>query len=88
MLTLTRKVGQRTLIGAIEIEVEVVDVGTGGVVLRLSGVEDESAIKLADASGEDPSPRPRPAARRRRVMPSSRQSEPVIIEKRRTRRGS
>jgi len=84
MLTLTRKVGQRTFIGAIEIEV--VDVGMGGVVLRLSGVEDESTIKLVDASGEEPSPRPRPATRRRRVMPSSRQSEPVIIEKRRTRR--
>ncbi|MGH1349080.1 MAG: hypothetical protein ACRBN8_46545 [Nannocystales bacterium] len=85
MLTLTRKVGQRTFIGAIE--VEVVDVGRDEVVLRLSGIEDESAVKLADASDEEPSPRPRPAARRR-VMQSSRQSEPVIIEKRRTRRGS
>ena len=87
MLTLTRKVGQRTFIGAIE--VEVVDVGRDEVVLRLSGVDDESAIELADASDEEPSPRPQPAARRRRrAMPSSRQSEPVIIEKRRTRRGS
>jgi hypothetical protein len=86
MLTLTRKVGQRTLIGAIE--VEVVDVGRDEVVLRLSGIEDESTVELADASDQEPSRRPRPEARQRPVMPSSRQSEPVIIEKRRTRRGS
>ncbi|MGH1348936.1 MAG: hypothetical protein ACRBN8_45810 [Nannocystales bacterium] len=86
MLTLTRKAGQRTFIGAIE--VEVVHVGRGEVRLRLSGVDDEAAIELVDASGEQPSPRSQPAARRRRVVPSSRQSAPVIIEKRRTRRGS
>ena len=86
MLTLSRKVGQRTFIGAIE--VEVVDVGRDGVVLRLSGVEDESSIQLADASDEEPSPRPRSPAHRRRVMPSSGEITPVIVETRRPRRGS
>ena len=73
MLTLTRKVGHRTFIGAIEIEV--VDVGRDDVVLRLSGLEDESAVKVADASHETPSPHPRPAARRRRVDGSCRRHD-------------
>ncbi|MBB88488.1 MAG: hypothetical protein CMP06_14510 [Xanthomonadales bacterium] len=86
MLALTRKIGQRTFIGAIEIEV--VELRLDGVVLRVHGVEDESTIRLAEASHEDPSPRPRPAPRRRVVVPSSQQGAPVIVEKRRTRRGS
>lgn len=83
MLTLTRKIGQRTLIGTIE--VEVVNIGRDGVELRLSGVEDESAIELVDVAHESPTPRPRAAPRRRREAPSSQASTPVIIEKRRSR---
>lgn len=86
MLTLTRKIGQRTLIGTIE--VEVVELCRDGVVLRLSGVEDESTIKLVDAPHEGHSPRPYPAPRRRRDAPSSQANAPVIIEKRRSRRSS
>ena len=86
MLTLTRKIGQRTFIGAIEIEV--VEVRRDGVVLRVHGVEDEATIRLAEALHENHPPRPRPAPRRRVLVPSSQQHAPVIIEKRRTRRGS
>ena len=86
MLTLTRKVGQRTFIGTIE--VEVVEVRRDGVVLRVHGVEDESSVRVVDASYENPSPSARPAPRRRAGAPSSRQSAPVIVEKRRTRRSS
>ena len=85
MLTLTRKIGQKTLIGTIE--VEVVELDRDGVVLRLSGVEDESTIKLVDAPHEHPSPRPHPGPRRRREASSSWSNAPVIIEKRRSRRG-
>lgn len=86
MLTLTRKVGQRTFIGAIE--VEVVELRRDSVVLRVHGVEDESTIRLIDASHEEPSPRP-PLHARRRVVPSPREGgAPVVVETRRTRRGS
>ena len=87
MVTLTRKIGQRVLIGP-NIEVEVVEVRRSGVVLQLRGVEDESKVQLVDTPLEDHPPRSRPASRRRRMVPSSRQSEPVIVEKRRTRRPS
>ena len=86
MLTLTRKLGQRTFIGTIE--VEVVEVRWDGVVLRVHGVEDESSVRAVDASHEDPSPSSRPAPRRRAGAPSSRQAAPVIVEKRRSRRNS
>ncbi|MCR9165493.1 MAG: hypothetical protein ACE37F_00575 [Nannocystaceae bacterium] len=81
MLTLTRKVGQRTLIGSIE--VEVVEVRRDGVVIRLHGVEDESTVNLVDTSFSDTSSRP--ATRRRRVVPTSRENSPVVIKKRRSR---
>jgi hypothetical protein len=81
MLTLTRKVGQRVLIGAIE--VEVVETRWDSIVLRVHGVEDEATIQLVDTP-EAPSPT-RPKPRRRRVI--SQQSDPIIVvEKRRSQR--
>lgn len=86
MLTLTRKVGQRTFIG--KIEVEVVEVRWDSVLLRVHGVEDESTIRLVDSSHEDTSRPQRPAPRRRVVAPSHQEGAPVVVQKRRTRRGS
>ena len=80
MLTLTRKVGQRTFIGSIE--VEVVDIVRDGVVLRVHGVENESSVTLADSSSEEASTRTA-----RRVVPS-RQDTPIIVAMRRSRRHS
>ena len=78
MLTLTRRIGERILIG--NITVEVVDVNRNGVTIRLHDV-DESAIDLVDT----PTP-PRPTSFRRRMVPPKREEIPLIIETRRSRK--
>jgi hypothetical protein len=85
MLTLTRKAGQRVLIGAIE--VEVVETRRDSIVLRVHGVEDEATVQLVDTPAP-PSTRSRPAPRRRRAVSAPWLGEPVIVEKRRTLRRS
>ena len=78
MLTLTRRIGERILIG--EITVEVVGVDRNGVTLRLHDV-DESAVDLVDT----PTP-PRPTSFRHRIAPPRREETPLIIETRRSRK--
>ena len=77
MLTLTRRIGERILIG--DITVEVVDVNRGGITIRLHDI-DESAVELVDTPGAPP-----PAPSRRRVVPSRRGEPPLIVETRRSR---
>ena len=80
MLTLSRRVGQRILIG--EVTVEVVSTTRGGVTLRLLGIQDESAVSTAsDLEDQQHAPR-------RRTIPRRGGAPPLIVEVRRSARRS
>ena len=78
MLTLTRRIGERILIG--DVTVEVVAASRYEVTLRLHNV-DESAVEDLDESMD-----PHPAPARRRVVAPKREETPLIIETRRSRK--
>ena len=79
MLTLTRRIGERILIG--DVTVEVVAASRYEVTLRLHNV-DESAVEDLNEPMEDPHSAPT----RRRVVPPKREETPLIIETRRSRK--
>ena len=78
MLTLTRRIGERILIG--DVTVEVVAASRYEVTLRLHNV-DESAVEDLNEPMD-----PHPAPARRRVVPPKREETPLIIETRRSRK--
>lgn len=83
MLTLTRREGQRVFIGSIIVEVVAVD--RGEITLRVLGA-DESSIALVDEPSTVHASRPR--QRRAPPAPRRRETAPLIVEVRRSRKQS